>query len=126
MVLALAVLLAVRGMWLWLVTPAMALFYLGIIGSKLHPLQSARDLASGPLEGPAAGLEHSALPSDLVNVLVGHACTRVGILLGCGVGVVLWAGLGWRWYGAALLAIVAIGLIGGTLKYVFQSPSSAA
>ncbi len=40
--------------WLWLVGSVVAFFCLGIIGSKLHPLQAARELVAGPTTGVAA------------------------------------------------------------------------
>jgi hypothetical protein len=38
-----------KGMWLWLAGCAVAVLYLGIVGSKLHPFQSASDLSKGAL-----------------------------------------------------------------------------
>jgi hypothetical protein len=124
--LAVAALLAICGLWLWLIAPVVGLLYLGVIGSKLHPLQSAQELSQGPLEGPAARVEQAAPSADVGNLLVGHACTRVGILVGCAIGLAAWATLGWRWYAAAVLGFFAVAIVGGTLKVVFGNAPTAA
>jgi hypothetical protein len=109
----------IRAQWLWLGCSLLGLFYLGIVGSKLHPLQSASELAEGPVEGRAARIESTLLPPGLKQMLVGHACTRVGILIGLAAGVVLWGALGWRWYFALLVAWFILMFVGATLKVVF-------
>ena len=114
------VLLAVRIHWPWIVAALAALFYLGVIGSKLHPLQSARELASGPLNGPAAKREAAILDPQQQTVLVGHACTRVGLLVGVAVGAACWFALGWRWWAALLVAWLVILLAGAGLKLAFK------
>lgn len=116
-----AVLTIFRGRWLWLGGCVLGLFYLGIVGSKLHPLQSASELAEGPLEGRAAHIERESLPSGTKQMLVGHACTRIGILVGCATGLVLWAAFAWRWYFAGLIALVAMMFAGAVLKVVFRT-----
>jgi hypothetical protein len=116
-----AVVFLFKGMWWWLVGCAVSVFYLGIVGSKLHPLQSASDLAQGPIEGTAARLESELLPVSVKQMLVGHACTRVGILLGFTAGVVSWAALGWRWYFALLIALLAMLFSGALLKFTFKA-----
>jgi hypothetical protein len=78
-----------KAWWWWLAGSILGLFYLGIVGSKLHPLQSASDLAEGPLEGASGRIESKLLPPAIKLALVGHACTRVGILIGVTTGVVL-------------------------------------
>ncbi len=110
-----------RGRWLWLGGSVLALFYLGIVGSKLRPLQSASELAQGPLEGPAARIEADALPSGMKQMLVGHACTRIGILIGFATGLILWTTLAWRWYFAVLIAWIAMMFAGTLLKVVFRT-----
>lgn len=95
-----------RGLWLWLAGCALGLLYLGVIGSELHPLQTASDLSKGPLEGRAARIESDLLPAEAKRMLVGHACTRVAILIGFSTGLVLWLARGWRWY----LALLSCGL----------------
>ncbi len=79
---------AINKFWFLLVVGIVGLFYLGIIGSNLHPLQSAVDLAKGPLTNPVAKEELKTISPEQSNILVGHACTRVGILLGFGAGVI--------------------------------------
>src|ERR1043166_2163782 len=71
-----------NGMWWLVVGSLVGVFYVGIIGSKLHPLQAAHDLAKGPSENPAAELEAELLPLGVKRLLVNHACTKVGILIG--------------------------------------------
>jgi hypothetical protein len=110
-----------KGMWLWLAGCAVAVLYLGIVGSKLHPFQSASDLSKGPLEGPAARIESELIPPEVKQILIGHACTRVGILLGFITGVVSWAALGWRWYFAFLVVWVIMLLTGALLKLAFKT-----
>ena len=110
-----------KGMWWWLAGCAVATFYLGIVGSKLHPLQSAADLAQGPIEGSGARIEAAVLPAVVKQMLVGHACTRVGIFLGVVGGVVSWAGYGLSWYFALVVACLIMLLAGALLKLGFKS-----
>jgi len=116
-----AIVFLFKGMWLWLVGCALSLLYLGIVGSKLHPLQSASDLAKGSLKGSAARIESELLPTEVKQMLVGHACTRVGILVGFTTGLLSWAALGWRWYFALLVAWFFMLLTGVLLKLVFKT-----
>ena len=109
------------GMWWWLLGCAAGVFYLGIIGSKLHPLQSAAALAQGPIEGPAAQIESEILPSEVKQMLVGHACTRTGIFLGVVGGVISWAALGLSWYFALVTTWLIILLTGALLKLAFKT-----
>ena len=118
-ILAVALVLGFQGLWLWLLAPVAAIFYLGIIGSKLHPFRNARGLAEGPLEGPTARFERTLVSPGMAASLVGHACTRVGILVALGVGLFLWAALGWRWYLALLASYILLPFVGGSLKAVF-------
>ncbi len=124
--LGVAAVLGFRGLWLWLIAPVAGFVYLGVIGSKLHPLQSARELSEGPLQGPAAHGERTVLPAEVMEILIGHACTRVGILVGCATGLATWALLGWRWYVSAVVGFLAIAIIGGMLKVVFHNAPAAA
>jgi hypothetical protein len=111
----------VKFTWLWLVGCTVALFYLGIVGSGLHPLQSTTGLAEGPLGGPHADIESQLLSSDARRVLASHACTKVAILIACTMGVVVWAGFGWRWYSVLLVWWLAVGITGGLLKLAFRA-----
>ncbi len=110
-----------QGMWLWLVSCALGLLYLGIVGSKLHPLQSASDLAKGPLQGSSARIESELLPPEVKQILVDHACTRVGILVGLAIGVLVWAALGWSWYFVLLVVWITTLLTGALLKLAFKT-----
>ena len=116
-----AVVLLLKGMWWWLVGCVGCVFYLGIIGSKLHPLQSTAALAQGPIEGPVARIESEILPAEVKQMLVGHACTRTGILLGIAGGIASWAALGLAWYFALLVAFVVTLLVGALLKLSFRA-----
>jgi len=88
----------VRSHWLCFSVCIFGAFYVGIIGTKLHPLQSAIDLATGPLTGSAALVEVELLNPAIKNTLVDHACFRVGVVIGVAVGVYSLVGLGWHWY----------------------------
>jgi hypothetical protein len=116
-----AVVFLFKGMWWWLAGCAVGVFYLGIVGSKLHPFQSASDLARWPLEGPAARIESELLPPEEMQMLVGHACTRIGILVGFIAGVASWAVLGWHWYFALLVVGATMVLVGALLKLAFKT-----
>ena len=109
-----------RGMWLWFGGCVFGILYLGIVGSKLHPLQSASKLAQSPVKGPKAQIESDLLPPDAKQMLIGHACTRVGIMIGIIVGVVSWAVLGWRWYFAFAVVWFIMMLSGALLKLAFK------
>lgn len=116
-----AVIFLFKGMW-WLLAGCVAsIFYLGIIGSKMHPLQSASNLAQGPLKCPEAQIESDILPPEDKQILVRHACTRVGIMLGIICGVVSWAILGWRWYLALAVVLFIMLLSGALLKTIFKT-----
>src|SRR5258708_26600320 len=85
----------INGWWLWLAGAVAGSFYVGIIGAKIHPLQSLSELARGSLKNPKAK-DEDAMPPEEQRFLVSHACTRLGILIGAIVLVILWARLGWR------------------------------
>ena len=121
-----AVVLLLKTLWLGLVGCVLCSFYLGIIGSKLHPLQSASELAKGPLEGRAARIESELLPAGVKQMLVSHACTRVGILIGLSTAIILWSAFGWRWYFALLVAFVSMILVGAILKVAFRTTTAEA
>lgn len=116
-----AVFFLVKGMWWWLAGCAVGIIYLGIVGSKLHPFQSASDLAQGPIEGPTARIESELLPQEVKQMLVGHACTRVGILVGVTVGVISLAAFGWRWYFALLIGWIIMLISGVLLKLALKT-----
>jgi hypothetical protein len=116
-----AILFLFKGKWWGLSGCVVGLLYLGIVGSKLHPFQSASDLAKGPLNGPAAHLESELPQPEVKQVLIGHACTRIGILIGVATGVVTWAAFGWRWYFVLLVMWVTIMFSGAILKLAFRT-----
>ena len=110
-----------NGMWILLVGCLICLFFLGIIGSKLHPSQSASDLALGPLNNPVAKKELEHLSDETKRMLIGFACTKTALLVGFATGLVLWGGLSWHWYYALLVAWISILFFGGFLKTIFNT-----
>ena len=116
-----AVLFLIKGMWLWLAGCSVGVFYLGIVGSKLHPLQSAADLTQGPIEGSAARIESETLSVEVKQMLVGHACINTGILLGVSGGVISWAAFGLSWYFAIVLIWFIMLLTSALLKLAFTA-----
>jgi hypothetical protein len=115
------ILFLLKAMWLWAGGFLLAVFYLGIIGSKLHPLQSAADLSRGPLNTPLGQAESAILLLETKKLLVGHACTRTGILLGISIGALLWKFLGLHWFiGIPIIWILMI-LLGAILKIIFKT-----
>jgi hypothetical protein len=121
-----AVVLLLKALWLWLVGCALGIFYLGVIGSNLHPLQSVSELAEGPLEGRAVRIESEVLPAPVKQMLVGYACTRIGLLIGLSTGIILWLAFGWRWYFALLVAWLSILFAGAILKVAFRTTAAEA
>ena len=116
-----AVLFLFKGLWWWLAGCAVGVFYIGIVGSKLHPLQSAADLAQGPIKGSSARIESETLSVEVKQMLVGHACTNTGILLGVSGGVISWATFGLSWYFAIVLIWLIMLLTGALLKLAFKA-----
>ena len=117
----LAVVFLLNAKWVWLAGCAVCLFYLGIIGSKLHPSLSPSELAKGPLTASAARLEAQQLTSQSEQTLLRHACTHVAILIGLFAAVSLWAGLGLHWYFTIPIACVAVLVTGSLLKLAFDA-----
>lgn len=116
-----SVLALVKGMWLFLIGCVFDLFYLGIIGSNLHPLQSFSDLVKGPLKNPVAVVESEVFSDTEKKILVGHACTRVGILIGISFSFLGWALFSWRWYLSILCFYPIMIISGGILKFFFKT-----
>lgn len=98
---------------------AIGLLCIGGIGSGMHPLQSARDLSQGPLKGPAAVREAVMLAQEDQLVLVRQACTKVGILIGIALFVVLLTISHWHWYWAALVAFFGCVNVAAVLRAAF-------
>lgn len=105
--------------WLWAIGWVVGLLYLGTIGARLHPFQSASELSEGPLTGAASIKEARLLPERIKLVLVRKACVRVGIFTGVAVFVLLICAVGWRWYWASLVSWPTLMLVGGVLTFVF-------
>ena len=115
-----AVAFGVTAHWWWLVGAVVGSFYSGIIGAKIHPKQSFSDLSRGSVTGAAADREAASLTDVEQHLLVSHACTHVGILLGVTSGGVLWAA-GLSWYVAAIVGFVCLLFSGAILKVLFRT-----
>ena len=118
---ALIVFSVVQRDWWWVGGAIAALFYLGTIGAKLHPRQTASDLANGPLEGVAAQREPAGLLTTEKARRVGHACTRIAILISVYAFAVTYGPLGLRWYWCAAIAWGTLLLTGSVLKLTFKT-----
>ena len=116
---------AFRAQWSLMAGALAGMFYLGVIGSKLHPLQSARDLTDGPTTSDAAVKESACLSDGVKSLLVGQACTRVALLLCITIAFVLLAELRMHWYIGVAVAWVVSMLAGGILKFLFQGTSAS-
>jgi hypothetical protein len=119
--LALTVLGLIKQLWLLAIASAVGILYVGIIGSKLHPLQNARELMDGPIEGQAAKAEAAILPLETKRLLISHACTRVGLLLGSAAAIFSWHYFSFKWYISIFVGIICIFLLGALLKIVFKT-----
>jgi len=117
----LVVISAINKFWFLLGASIVGLFYLGIIGSNLHPLQSVADLAKGPLTNPAAKEELKTISPEQSNILVGHACTRIGILLGFEVGVISLNIYHISWFLTVIIGLVVATITGSILKVIFKT-----
>jgi len=100
------------------------MFYVGIIGSKLHPLMTAGQLADGPVESGPAKLESTTLPPETQVQLVGQACTRVGLFCAGVVGAVAAFVVGYRWDVAIGSACLTLLLVATALKLAFHTSRS--
>jgi MFS family permease len=116
-----AVVLLVEHRWVLGALCVAGSFYVGLVGASLHPLQSARQLARGSIDTPAATLEAELLPSEVKNQLVDRACTWVGLFLGLATAGLLYAGLSWRWYAVFPVAAFCVMVSGACLKLIFQT-----
>ena len=117
----LVIFFTINKFWFLLVGSFLGLFYLGIIGSSLHPLQTAVDLAKGPLNNPVAKEELETISRGQSNILVGNACTRVGILLGFGLGVISFSIYHITWFIAIIIGIFFMCITASILKVIFRT-----
>ena len=115
-----AIYFLMQGKWLPFIGCDSAMLFICHIGANLHPIQSARDLARGPLTNPMAELESQLYTPQQKKLLAGRACMKVGILVGLTIGVICWTILGWRWYFAIPAAWVTIVSTGGFLTFFFS------
>ena len=121
LILIVAVALLLRRLWWGVPACILSLFYLGVVGFKLHPLQTAPELSQGPVAGPAAIREAEFLPIHLQVSLVSQACTRIGMLIGTGLALVLLAVFGWHWYWALAVFWLATLAVAAALKLAFRA-----
>jgi hypothetical protein len=96
-----------------------ALFYLGTIGSKLHPLQSGHDLSAGPTKSPGAVREATILTTSDQLLLVTDASIRVAVLIGISTFAFLVGVKHWRWYWDILVSLVVTVNIASVLRAIF-------
>ena len=115
-----AIVLALSGDWIWLGASVFAVLLVGVIGSQLHPLQSASNLAQGPLESHASHREIT-FANELRRVLVDRACLHVGMFLGVVAFVVAFWAIGVRWYVAGFVACFVLLVSGALLKVAFKT-----
>lgn len=95
-----------NGRWWWVGGCVVGMLYVGAVGARLHPLQSARDLANGPLDNPVAAIEASSLSAEDVYWILSTAIRKVSFLVGVVTGALLLSEAHWRWYAAVPLAVV--------------------
>lgn len=108
-----------RGSWWAFGGCCIGVLLINGLGSGLHPLQTSHELSQGPLMGPGAIREAAILtPADQL-VLVSQACTKIAILVGIALLVVLWPISNWHWYWAVLAAWFGCVIVGGGLKFAF-------
>jgi hypothetical protein len=107
------------GLWPWAIGSLTGLVYLGLVESRLRVRGSALGFATGRWDGSAPGAAAETLAPDQAITLVGGASTRVGTLFGVVIAEVLYKGVGWDWYPAMVLGLVAMLVIGFALKLVF-------
>ncbi|CAN5560331.1 hypothetical protein BH10BAC5_BH10BAC5_19450 [soil metagenome] len=108
-------------MWILLGMAVFCIFYLGVIGSKLHPYQSTTDLMKGPLESEAAKAETNHILPTEARFLIGHACTKVGFLIGLVTGITLGVATDMAWYFIVIIIFLTIMMVGGFLKFFFKT-----
>ena len=116
----LAVFSGIRQSWWWAAGAVAALLYVGSVGAKLHPRQSAAELATGPLEGTAARRESSLLSPSEKLLFVGQASTRLAILVGLYAFAVAHSYVELPWYWCIAIAWGTFLLAGASLKLAFR------
>ena len=102
-------------LWPWLIGSVLASCYISIIAAKMH-----RELLFSDLAHNAGAEREEASLTPIEHRLVGHACTRVGILLGVILALVVWS-ISWRWYSACLIGFMAMLLSDAVLKLLFKT-----
>ena len=96
----------VSRLWWWVAGSVVAVLYLGHVGGLLHPLQSARQLAAGPLSNPAASPE-LLIPASEQDSILAEAGTRVALVVAAFAVALLRSRADWKW-----VVAIPVGLIG--------------
>jgi hypothetical protein len=105
------------------------LLYLGIVGSKLRQRLVTAGRENTPKIEAAAIIETHMLTPRQEVLAVERACTRIGGLVGVMIAEILFKGLGWDWYPAMVVGLIALLVVRAGLKLIFCSaglPSSKA
>jgi hypothetical protein len=105
-----AVLLTLNAIWPWAIACAAGLLYLSLVGSKLRQRAVAIGMANTQETEARAIIE-----------AVHRACTRVGGLVGVMVAELLLKSLGWDWYPAMVVGLIALLVVRAGLKLIFCS-----
>jgi hypothetical protein len=109
--------------WWWVVGGVFSVMYLGVVGAKLHPSQSAAELAQDPLTSAAAIAESNPMARAEQAALVMRASYRVAHLLMAWSAACFIVVLGWRWYVAIPAACFAWSVIAAALILAFAERS---
>lgn len=116
-----AVLLTLSAIWPWAIACVAGLLYLGLVGSKLRQRAVAIGMANTQQTEAGAFIE-GRIPTPRLEVLAVHrACTRVGGLVGVMVAELLFKSLGWDWYPAMVVGLIALLVVRAGLKLIFCS-----
>ena len=114
---------AINLRWWWVVGGVLSVIYLGVIGAKLHPSQSAMELAQGPITSASAIADSNAMARAERAALLLRACYRVAHLLMAWSAACFMVVLGWRWYVAIPAACFAWSFVAAVLIMAFAERS---
>ena len=111
----------IRFHWWWMIGSVLGSFYIGLIGQKIHPLLTFSDLTQSSVSGAAVTSEEISLSETQHKLLIGQACTHLGILSGVTIYFVIVEAFDMHWYYAAILGLTCMVFIGAILKVMFKS-----
>ena len=114
---------AINLRWWWVVGGVLSVIYLGVIGAKLHPSQSAVELAQDPITSAAEIADSNAMARAERAALLLRACYRVAHLLMAWSAACFMVVLGWRWYVAIPAACFAWSFVAAVLIMAFAERS---